>query len=348
MLERAAIDDPVKARRSAAGGIVRMAYAVLIIGLGVVLGWIMIKPAIYTQSPGRVMAPAYMISTPYNARVVNIMVQPGQRVRAGQTVATVRSPEIDALLANLSGALAAQTDAMTQFRIRRAVAEATLPAARARETSASRNVRKLGEDGCAGSSVFCAEIIREEAMAAVMLAQTEAEANVITTEMRELVEAKHRVESIYDQVVMTYNSGNQTTPVTGVVSAKVARRGQSVGPGDAIVEVLDDSQPYVQWVMDSARFRQPQAGDPIYVLSGQRVMRGRVSELLSVSDAAVASKSLFRPPESGQLVLVKIDPGLAYPPMLAQVEVRYNYWRFMDAAVELYVVMMEKLGIWSR
>jgi HlyD family secretion protein len=341
------IDDPVKARRSAAGGFVRTAYAALIIGLGLVLGWMVIKPAIYTESPGKVMAPDYVISTPYSARVIDVRVRTGERVRAGDIVATVRSPEIDALLANLSGALAAQTDAMTQLRIRRAVAEATLPAARARASSATRNARKLGDGDCIGSSVFCAEIIREEALASVMLAQTEAEANVITTEMRELVEAKQRVEKIYDQVVMNYGTGHQSTPITGVVSARIAREGQSVGAGDSIVEVLDDSRPYVQWVLASSGIRQPQEGDPVYVLHGQRVMRARIASLLSVSDAAVASTSLFRPPESGQLVLVKIDDGLAYPPMMAQVEVRYNYWRFMDSAVELYVVMMEKLGIWS-
>jgi multidrug resistance efflux pump len=341
------INDPVTSRRSAAGGAVRSAYAMLIIALGLVLSWMFVKPAIYTESPGKVMAPEYVISTPYSARIADVQVRPGQRVRAGEIVATVRSPEIDALLANLSGALAAQTVAMTQLRIRRAVAEATLPAARARALSASRNVRKLGTEGCIGTSVFCAEIIREEALAAVMLSQTEAEADVITTEMRELVEARARVETIYEQVVKNFGNGNQATPITGVISAKIARKGQSVGAGDTIVEVLDDSRPYVQWVMDSSRFRQPQQGDPVYVLHGQHVMRARIVSLLSVSDAAVSSRSLFRPPENGQLVLVEIDKGLSYPPMMAHVEVRYNYWRFMDSAVELYVVMMEKLGIWS-
>lgn len=340
--------DPVKSRRATAGGVVRTAYATLLLGLAAILGWLMLKPLIYTESAGQVLAPRYIISTPYSSRIVEVSVKPGERVKAGDVVARVQSPEVDMLRANLATSLAEQGKTVADSRIRLAVAEATLPAARRRAESAAINARKLGDKGCISGSLFCAEIIREEALSAVMVAQTDAELRETSAEIAGLEVSLERIQEIYTSVLKAFNDGYQVTPISGVISTNIAYAGQSIPTGQPIVEVLDDSQVFVQWVMDSSRIRQPLEGDPVYILDGYRIIRGTISDLLSVSDVAAESASIFRPADTGQVVIIKLNPGETYPPVMTHVEVRYNYWRSMDELVELYASSMERMGLWSR
>ncbi|WP_395685109.1 HlyD family secretion protein [Aestuariivirga sp.] len=340
--------DPVKSRRATAGGVVRTAYATLLLGLAAILGWLMLKPLIYTESAGQVLAPRYIISTPYIAQIVEVNVRPGERVKAGDVVARVRSPEVEVLRAHLATSLAEQNKTVADSRIRRAVAEATLPAARKRAESAVTNAKKLGDKGCISGSLFCAEIIREEALSALMVAQTYAELKEISAEIAGLEVSLERIQEIYSAVLTSFNNGDQVTPISGVVSTRIAYAGQSVPTGQPIIEVLDESKQYVQWVMDSSRIRQPLAGDPVYILDGYRIIRGTISDLLSVSDVAAESVSIFRPADTGQVVIIKLNPGETYPPVMTHVEIRYNYWRSMDGLVEFYTSLMERLGLWSR
>lgn len=344
-----AVIDPVASRQASAGSAVRTIYAILLIALSLFMGWLVIKPAIYTESPGEVLAPEYILSTPYDASVIEVLARPGSRVKAGDVLARVRSPRIDELMTSLATGIAVQTNAIAELRIRQAVAQAVLPAAQRRSAAARENVRRLGEDGCTRTtSLFCAEVYREEALASIMLAETQAGLAEMKGQLQQLNLARQTIQEMQERVTSAFNNGNQTSPVDGLVGPRHAPAGQSVGPGDTIAQVFDDSQPYIQWVMSASRFRQPAIGDPVYVLDGQLVMRGRISELLAVSDLAPSRSSIFQEADTGQLVRIELQRGESYPPLMSKIEVRYNYWRVLDQAVELYVAAMERLGVWRH
>lgn len=340
------LPDPVTTRRVRAGRGVRSIYGLLVALLALAVLWIAVKPYIYTATPGTVTAPRYVISTPYVSRVTEVYVEPGARVWEGQRVATVRSPEIYALKASLVTGLADQTNVQAELKIRLSVAQGSLPSARQRVERSRQNLDRMGRLSCPASSNFCSDIFREHALATGVVAQLEAEVQELRTQIDEVTKARKDIADLNDTVARAYADGHQISWVTGIVGPRIVQPGQSVSAGDAILTVYDDRKRQIEWVLDGARIRQPQVGDRVYVMDGSHALRGRVSEVLGIADLAARSQSLFEAPMTGQVVHVKLDDGEPYPPLLSTVEVRYNYWRSQDAAVELFCNIMEALGLW--
>ena len=344
---RQLIPDPVLARRARAGRLVRTIYATLLICLGAVLGWLMVKPLIYTETSGQVLAQTNVISSPYAARVVAVNVRPGTDVSEGDVVAKVHSPEVDNLLAMLATDIARQQTYEAEMRIRLAVASATFSAAERRLASAEESMNKLQEH-CEMTSGFCSSVHKEYFEAARVMAQLSAERIEYALQISLLQDARQQIEKVNESVNDAFNSGNQVSPIDGIVSPRIANAGESVTAGEIIVEVFDRSDVHIDWVLDSKRVRDPRAGDVVYILHGSTLLRGHVTQMLSISENATARSSLFQAPENGRVVRLALDEGEIYPPLLSNVEVRYNYWRFMDPAVEAYVSIMEAFGIWIK
>lgn len=340
--------DPVKMRRATAGGFLRSVYALAVFGLAAFLGWQVLKPVIYTQSPGTVTAPAYVVSTPFAARVLSIAVEPGTRVKKGAVVATVRSPEIYALRASLLHGMVEQANKEADLRVKLTVARHSIDAAQNRLEHANKNVQLMEKTPAAVSTGFRIEVFREQAVAALGLAQLEAEITEISIQLGRMHGQLLELEKNRQEVETAFNEGRQLSPVAGVVGPRIAEPGQSVSTGHSIVQIYDDSKMYVEWILSAGRIRQPEPGARVYVIDGTRVMRGRIEKLQEIAEKAEVGPSLFGRAEAGQLVRIKLDAGERYPPLLTTIEVRYNYWRFMDPAVELFVEIMAWLGVWRE
>lgn len=253
-----ALPDPVAMRRARTGWGVRSiyAFAVGILALGII--WIGVKPYIYTATPGSVTAPRYVVSTPYESRVVEIYVQPGSRVWEGERLAKVRAPAIDSLRANLVMGLAEQTNILADLRIRLSVAEASHPSAAKRLERSRLNLDRLGVVACPATSNFCSDIYRENALASETIAKLDAEVIEIRSQIEEIARARQAISDLYDAVVMSYAGGDQVSWVNGMVGPDIVQPGQSVSAGDAIISVYDTDRMYIEWVLDGSRIRQPQ------------------------------------------------------------------------------------------
>lgn len=340
------VTDPILTRRLRAGQVARILYAACVGLLALGILWLAVKPYVYTSTPGTVTAPEYVISTPYNSRIVSVYAKPGDRVRTGDRLARVRSPEIQSLRVSFATALAEQTNVLAELRIRLSVAEASVPTAGQRARIASYNVSRIGNVACDTRATYCSEIYRENAEASGTLARLNAEIVELRTQLEEIGRARQSIASQSDTVEVAYAAGEQFSPVAGIVGPNSARPGQSVTPGDRIISVFDDAEVHIEWVLDGARIRQPQLGDPVYILDGSHALRGHVTEVLGIAAAMASSHSLFEAAANGQVVRVALEADETYPPLLSTVEVRYNYWRFMDQAVEFYVLVMEGVGLW--
>ena len=340
--------DPVKQRRATAGGFLRSVYAMGVFALAAFLGWQVLKPAIYTQSPGVVTAPAYTVSTPYAARIVSVEVEPGARVKKGDVVATVRSPEIFALRASLLHGMVEQANKEADLRVKLSVARNSIDAANHRMDQATKSVLLLEKAPAVAGVAFRIEVYREQALAALGVAQLDAEISEISTQLEKMHKQLLEIEKNWKEVEAAFNEGRQLSPAAGLVGPRMAEPGQSVSTGHSIVQVYDDARIYVEWILEAGRIRQPEPGAIVYVIDGSRVMRGRIEKLQEIAEKADMGPSLFRRAEAGQLVRIKLEEGVRYPPLLTTIEVRFNYWRFMDPAVELYVRMMTILGLWRE
>lgn len=341
-----ALPDPVLSRRATAGRFLRFIYGSVVIFLGLFLAWQVIKPFIYTQSSGSVVAPYFVVSTPYTARVVDLPVSPGDIVEKGQIVAIVRSPEIDALRANLLGSIANQVNKEADLNIRLLVAQSSLESARERAAAAEDCSDVVAQNPEQVTSIFRGQIMRECAQAQAALAQIEAEISETSKQIATIRQAKDDIENVRMFVDKAFNQGQQLSPIDGVVANHTANPGQSVMASTSIVEIYDPNQLYIQWILDADRLMQPQVGAPVYVLDGNRVMHATIKQVYSISEQAQDGATVFSRIRSGQLVRIKLNVNETYPAYMTDIEVRYNYWRFMDKAVELYVDIMTSLGLW--
>ncbi|UOD49980.1 HlyD family secretion protein [Orrella daihaiensis] len=342
------LPDPVLSRRATAGRFLRLVYGSIVIFLGLFLGWQIIKPLIYTQSAGSVVAPYYVVSTPYTARIVDLSVKSGTKVKEGQVVATVRSPEIDGLRADLLSSIAEQINKEADLRIRLLVATSSLESAQTRVSAAEECSAVIEQNPEQVTSVFRGQVLRECAQANAELARIEAEISETSKQIAAVHKAKNDIEEVKRLVDNAFNEGKQLAPIDGVVANHTANPGQSVTAGTSIVEIYDPTKLYVQWILAADRLIQPQAGAPVYVLDGNRVMRATIKEVYSISEQTQEGATVFSRVRSGQLVRIELAPEEAYPAYMTDVEVRYNYWRFMDQAVELYVDVMTSLGLWRE
>ena len=342
------LPDPVLSRRATAGGFLRFIYASIVIGLAVFLLWQLVKPLIYTQSPGSVVAPYYVVSTPFTARIVELSVSPGEKISANDIVATVRSPEIDALRANLVTSVATQINKEADLRIRLSVATKSLASAQDRVASADQCGAQLKKYPDNVTSVFRAQILRECAQAANELAQIEAEITETTRQIEVVRQARKDIEEVKTFVANAFNDGRQLSPIDGVVANHAAKPGQSVIAGESIVEIYDPNDLYIQWVLAPKRRTHPEAGAPVYVLDGNRVMRATVKKVYPIADKVIEGATIFAQSRAGQLVRIELLGNEPYPAYMTDVEVRYNYWRIMDRAVELYVDVMTTMGLWRE
>jgi biotin carboxyl carrier protein len=340
------VPDPVLTRRLTAGRLLRLMYASAVIGLGLFLGWQIIKPFLYTQSTGVVYAPAHVVSTPFTARIIELSVTPGASVKKGDVIATVRSPEIDSLRASLLRSVAEQVNKEADLTIRKIVATNTLDAARRRLESAQESVTVIKKYPQDVTTTFKSFVLQEEALAAFALAQIEADISETTNQIEAVRNARKDIEEIKFLVEMAFNEGKQLAPIDGVISAHPAKPGQSVIAGTPIVEIYDPREVYVQWILSADRRIQPIVGAPVYVLDGNRVMHAVISEVLGISERTLNTPTIFSRSKSGQLVRIQLNEGEAYPAIMTDVEVRYTYWRVMDPLIRLHVHLMKWLGLW--
>lgn len=342
------LPDSVSSRRSRAGRVLRFLYSSIVIGLGLFLGWQLVKPMIFTQSSGAVVAPYYVVSTPFVARITELTVKPGDRVQKDQVVAVVRSPEIDSLRANLLSAVAEQINKEADLRIRLRVAKSSLEPARNRVAAADEcaDMVKLHPNDV--TTVFRGQVLRECAQAAAELAQIEAIIEEAYEQIEAVRQARERIQELQDFVDRAFNDGKQLSPNNGIVAGQTANPGQSVTAGTSIVEIYDPTALYVQWVLAANRLIQPDIGAPVYVLDGSRVMRGTIKEVYAIAEQAQEGVTVFSKIRSGQLVRIELANNEDYPAYMTDVEVRYLYWRFLDGAVDLYVDIMTGLGLWRE
>ena len=124
------LPDPVESRRSAAGRLVRIAYATIVFG---VLAFFVIyfgAPFVFLGGPGTVSSPRQVVSLPYTVQVSHINVVPGATVKAGEEIGQVVSPEQDSIVATYMRALADIAGRTAELRIKARVAQESLEAVR--------------------------------------------------------------------------------------------------------------------------------------------------------------------------------------------------------------------------
>jgi len=334
------VPDPVESRRRAAGRFVRIAYATIVFG---VLAFFVIyfgAPFVYLGGPGTVSSPRHVVSLPYTVQVSRMNLLPGATVKAGDEIAEVLSPEQDSIVATYMRALADITGRTAEMRIKARAAQESLEAARSYMRAAEDAAEHVGAMSAA-TVTFRMEVLRERASARKAVASQEAEVAESAIQLASLDEFIQQLRGRLDEVERHFGRGRVLAPVAGIVSTGLADVGQSLVAGTPIAEILDPGDIFVDWYIPNVRLIDPNVGQEVLVLFGNRRIPGKIVQLLPVSGVYAGSQQLLaRDRPATQIARIRFDPDASPPPLNSSVDVRMHYTelsaRVANALVRLF------------
>jgi HlyD family secretion protein len=319
------VPDPVESRRRAAGRFVRMAYAAVVFG---VLAFFVIyfgAPFVYLGGPGTVSSQRYVVSLPYAVQVSRMNIEPGARLKVGDEIGQVLSPEQDSIVATYMRALADISGRTAELRIKARVAQESLEAVRSYLHVTEQAVERIDTMSTA-TVTFRMEVLRERATARKAVISQEAEVAETAIQLASLDEFVRQLQGRIDEVERHFGQGRILAPIAGIVSTGLAHVGQSLVGGTSIAEILDPTDTYVDWYIPNARLIDPKVGDKVSVLFGNRRIPGMIAQILPVSAIYAGTQQLLsRDRPATQIARIRFEPDALPPPLNSTVDVHMHY-----------------------
>lgn len=281
---------------------------------------------------GTVDANTVVVSPVITGRIVQLAVQEGQAVKAGDLVAVLDNAEL-ASARNAASATALSTQGDTAGAVANAqatlhAAEASLLEATANRTNQAALTRRTV--ALAGTGVASAQD-RDAAVEALKAAQAReraardqvaaAEAGLRAARARTLQASAARAQTAQAEARLGYT--RIFAPVSGTVTLLAAREGEVVNPGGAIATITDLSQTWVYAGIPETQADALNVGDAVAVRmpSGAQV-EGRVLVKYTEGDFATQRdvSRIKRDIETVRLKLLIPNPGERFVPgMTAEV-----------------------------
>jgi len=331
------LPDPVESRRRAAGRFVRIAYATIVFGVLAFFVTYFGAPFVYLGGPGTVSSPRHVVSLPYTVQVSHMNLVPGTTVKAGDEIAEVVSPEQDSIVATYMRALADISGRTAELRIKARVAQESLEAVRSYMRVTEEAVERI--DAMSTATVtFRMEVLRERASARKAVVSQEAEVAESAIQLASLDEFIQQLKGRLDEVQRHFGQGRVSAPIAGIVSTGLADVGQSLVAGTPVAEVLDPTDIFVDWYIPNERLIDPEVGNEVSVLFGNRRIPGKISQILPVSAVYPGSQQLLtRDRPATQIARIRFDPGAVPPPLNSSVGVRMHYTELSARVANLLV-----------
>jgi multidrug resistance efflux pump len=306
------------------------------------------------QLIGTVDANEVVISSRIQGRIASLAVDEGQKVTAGQLVATIDAQDLaaarNAAAATVSGEKqkllgSRDTEEQTQGDTTSQVtaAEAQLRVAKAALAQAQANYEHQQADTKRAVALAQAGVTSEQtrdemvtslnaAQAAVDSARENVDAaqaslrtarvNLVETQEAAKTVAATRDEmrnaqDMLDQAQVQLGYAQVVSPVTGIVNVRAARQGEVVSPATPIVTVVDLSQTWVYAPLPETESDAVQLGDKLRVVmpSGATVWGSVIAKAAEAAFATQRDVSRRkRDIETVQLKLLIDNPGMRYVP----------------------------------
>ncbi len=306
------------------------------------------------QLIGTVDANEVIVSSRIPGRIRTLTVDEGQKVQAGQLIATIESDDLraasDAAQATatsqaykLQGSRATERQMQGQTSSQVTNAEAQLRVARAALVQAqaqyehqeadTRRIVALTQQGvmseqsrddavtslnAAKAAVDGARENVDAAQASLKVAIANTDSATAATQTAAATRADvQNARALYTQAEIQLGYASVVSPITGIVNVRAARQGEVVAASTPIVTVVDLSQTWVYAPLPETQSDSVQLGDTLRVVtpSGATVW-GKVIAKLALADFAT-QRDVSREKRDIKTVQLKLlidNPGMRYVP----------------------------------
>jgi len=322
----------------------------------VALGWYFLSTSQSSdlQLIGTVDANEVIVSSRIQGRIASLAVDEGQKVTAGQLVATIEAQDLaaarnaaDAAARSAAYKLAGSRDTEEQTQGDTAsqvtAAEAQLRVAKAALAQAQAQYEHQDADTKRAVALAQAGVTSEqtrdemvtslraakaavdsarENVAASEAALKTAQANLLQSRAAAKTVAANRADmrnaqDLLDQAQVELGYAQVVSPVTGIVNVRAARQGEVVSPATPIVTVVDLSQTWVYAPLPETQADAVQLGDKLRVVmpSGSTVSGTVIAKSAEADFATQRDVSRRkRDIKTIQLKLLIDNPGMRYVP----------------------------------
>lgn len=306
------------------------------------------------QLIGTVDANEVIVSSRIPGRIEALNVDEGQRVSAGELVATIEAQDLAASRAAADASLASarfklmesrttqsQIAGQTSSQVLNAeaqlrVAQASLAQAEAQydhQVADTQRTVALAAQGVmsaqskdeSAASLRAAQAAVDGAKDSVRAAQASLETAIANTKQataaaRTAESAREEMENaqaLLDQADVQLGYARVLSPVTGIVGTRAARQGEVVAAGTPIVTVIDLSQTWVYAPLPETQADAVQLGDTLrVVMPSGATTQGKVIAKLAEGDFAT-QRDVSRNKRDIKTVQIKLlidNPGMRYVP----------------------------------
>ncbi|ACA17714.1 Multidrug resistance efflux pump-like protein [Methylobacterium sp. 4-46] len=281
-----------------------------VIGSGAIGFYYYSSGVLVLNADGLVTRDRVYVATPYDARVREVFVRPGDTVVAGQKIAVVDSPSISKTLAEFSIERAKISSRVAQLEARTTIVAAMVPVARAGAKQANEFMADLNKAKSSGLALNRSlhEVTAASFTATERLLTMISEKISLDTELASNRAALAEITSASDNLRRVYADGVLTAPVSGVVGSAIASPGEVLTPGSNRLASIYTGTSFVLAYMPESYLFEAAEGQSVQVSAHRQSVSGQIARILPVTDALPPE---FQPPnrarDRGQVVKISLN-----------------------------------------
>ena len=262
------------------------------------------------NADGLVTQEKVVVASPYDARIRQVFVKPGDRVETGQPIAVVESATLSRTLAELSGERAKLTARNAQIDGRFLVVKTLLPMSQEHSKVA---ISYLNELKAARSRGLMVDKTVQE-MSSLMLNAEErtlsltGEVKSLNLELEGNKRALKDLDATYANLQAIYNQGILRAPVAGIVGSVVGSVGEVLSPGTSKVAQIHTGEAYVLAYLPDSYLFDVEEGQPVAVKGRGHTITANIQKILPVTEALPSEfQNPNRSRSRGQMVRIELE-----------------------------------------
>jgi multidrug resistance efflux pump len=285
-----AIAAPAQLRTSAIAWRRLRRIAMFIAVIAAVWGsWVYLLPGsgLFLSADGLAVRDRISVSAPYDAKIKQVFVKPGDHVGKRQTIAIVESPSISRTLADLSAERARLGARIAQLDARQKVVAQLLPVAEESAKQAKGFLDELLKAETKGMTVARSlqEISAANFTATERVVSLKAEQESLKPELHAHKSALDETNAAYANLQRIYDDGILRAPVSGYIGSNVAYEGEVLVPGKDRVAQINTGKSFVLAFIPETYLFDVEKGERVVVRARGRTVDGTVETILPVTEA---------------------------------------------------------------
>jgi multidrug resistance efflux pump len=261
-------------------------YLTIIIIIAVILIHILFSRFYMAEGSGFVYSDNALIELQYEAKVTNVLVKDGERVKKGQLLFRYQSLELQQLMQNALIAMKNTKNQLAQKQEKVLTLQKQIAASKhySKYTQdVSSKLEALKEKGLVSTKTLTPEANRNYNVTIQLhfyeeqLKATRADIEILKTQVAHL-------DKNYQSLLAIYNGGEERAPVSGVITSLNVKPGQVLETAETAMQIFHGNH-YVLAYINQDSWIKVHQGDHILVnLPGEGHVLGRVVRILPITE----------------------------------------------------------------